>query len=65
MILRAALLLVLTGLLAGCVSSGTVDPLKTDEGRQQARDAYIQLGIGYLQSSGRSEEHTSELQSLA
>lgn len=58
MILRAALLLVLTGLLAGCVSSGTVDPLKTDEGRQQARDAYIQLGIGYLQQGAAARAKT-------
>ena len=57
MTLRAALLLVLTGLLAGCVSSGTVDPLKTDQGRREARDAYIQLGIGYLQqgAAGRAK----------
>lgn len=57
MTLRAALLLLLTGLLAGCVSSGTVDPLKTDQGRREARDAYIQLGIGYLQqgAAGRAK----------
>jgi len=55
---RAALLLLLTGLLAGCVSSGSVDPLKTDEGRQQARDAYIQLGIGYLQQGTASRAKT-------
>ncbi len=35
-------------LLAGCVSS-TTDPITTEEGRHKARDAYIQLGIGYLQ----------------
>lgn len=49
MTLRVALLLLLTGLLAGCVSSGSGNPLKTQEGRDQARDAYVQLGIGYLQ----------------
>ncbi len=58
MILRTALLLLLTGLMAGCVSSGTVDPLKTEEGRQQARDAYIQLGIGYLQQGAASRAKT-------
>ncbi|MGH8352777.1 MAG: type IV pilus biogenesis/stability protein PilW [Pseudomonas sp.] len=49
MTLRAALLLFLASLLAGCVSTGQVDPMKTGEGRGDARDAYIQLGIGYLQ----------------
>lgn len=48
MTLRIALLLLLTGLMAGCVSSGSTDPLRTSSGREQARDAYIQLGIGYL-----------------
>lgn len=49
MTLRVAFLLLLTGLMAGCVSSGSGNPLKTQEGRNQARDAYVQLGIGYLQ----------------
>ena len=49
MTLRIALLFLLTGLLAGCVSSGSGNPLKTREGRDEARDAYVQLGIGYLQ----------------
>ncbi|AYF88229.1 type IV pilus biogenesis/stability protein PilW [Pseudomonas sp. JS3066] len=48
MILRAALLLASTVLLAACVSTGQVDPMKTDSGRDAARDAYINLGIGYL-----------------
>ncbi|WP_271410924.1 type IV pilus biogenesis/stability protein PilW [Pseudomonas sp. Q1-7] len=48
MTLRAALLLVSTALLAACVSTGQVDPMKTDKGREAARDAYIELGIGYL-----------------
>lgn len=41
-------------LLAGCVSSGNVDPLKTQKGRQEAHDAYVQLGIGYLQQGSPS-----------
>ncbi|NWL79842.1 type IV pilus biogenesis/stability protein PilW [Pseudomonas taiwanensis] len=48
MTLRAALLLVSSVLLAACVSTGQVDPMKTDAGRDAARDAYINLGIGYL-----------------
>ena len=48
MTLRAALLLVSSALLAACVSTGHVDPMKTDQGRDAARDAYIELGIGYL-----------------
>ncbi|EKM95841.1 type IV pilus biogenesis/stability protein PilW [Stutzerimonas degradans] len=57
MTLRVALLLLLAG-LTGCVSTGTVDPLKTEEGRQQARDAYIQLGIGYVQQGAASRAKT-------
>ncbi|AHL76403.1 pilus assembly protein PilW [Stutzerimonas stutzeri] len=49
MILRVALLFLLAGLMAGCVSSGSGNPMRTSEGRDEARDAYIQLGIGYLQ----------------
>lgn len=54
MTLRPALFLLIASLLVGCVSSGDVDPMKTDKGRDEARDAYIQLGLGYLQQ-GASE----------
>lgn len=54
MTLRPALFWLIAGLLAGCVSTGDVDPLRTDKGRDEARDAYIQLGIGYMQQ-GASE----------
>ena len=50
MTLRAALYLSFLCILAGCVrTGGAVDPLSTQEGRDAARDAYIQLGIGHLQ----------------
>lgn len=49
MTLRPALLLLAASLLAGCVTTGNVDPMKTSKGREEARDAYVQLGIGYLQ----------------
>ena len=50
MTLRAALYLFVVCLLAGCVrTGGAVDPLSTEKGRETARDAYIQLGIGQLQ----------------
>lgn len=49
MTLRPALLLLAASLVAGCVSTGNVDPMKTGKGRDEARDAYTQLGIGYLQ----------------
>lgn len=50
MTLRAALYLSVVCLLAGCVrTGGSVDPLTTDKGRDAARDAYIQLGVGQLQ----------------
>lgn len=48
MSLRAALLLLSVMVLAGCVSTGAVDPMKTEHGRKEAREAYIQLGLGYL-----------------
>ena len=54
MTLRPALFLLIASLLAGCVSTGDVDPMRTDKGRDDARDAYVQLGIGYLQQ-GASE----------
>lgn len=63
MILRAALFLSLAGLLAGCVTTGgSVDPLSTEEGRNQARDAYIQLGIGLL-NQGATEKAKEPLKS--
>ena len=49
MTVRPALLLLAASLLAGCVTTGNVDPMKTGKGREEARDAYVQLGIGYLQ----------------
>ncbi|MBA1194662.1 type IV pilus biogenesis/stability protein PilW [Pseudomonas entomophila] len=48
MTLRAVLSMLSLSLLAGCVSSGAVDPLASGEGRAQARQAYVQLGLGYL-----------------
>lgn len=61
MIVRAGLLLVFCGVLSACVSSGDTPPLRTEDGRQQARDAYIQLGIGYLQQ-GSTEQAKMPLQ---
>ena len=57
MTLRATLLLLLFTVLTGCVTTGDVNPMRTDEGRDAARDAYIQLGIGYLQqgNTGRAK----------
>ncbi|MBX9914044.1 MAG: type IV pilus biogenesis/stability protein PilW [Pseudomonadaceae bacterium] len=62
MTVRAALLLVAFALLTGCVTTGDVNPLKTSEGRAAARDAYIQLGIGYLQqgNTGRAKAPLSK-----
>ena len=53
--LRLALLLLFTGLAAGCVSSGYESPLQTGKGRDEARVAYVQLGLGYLRQ-GMSEQ---------
>ena len=49
MILRAALSVVLVSSLAGCVSSGDSVSMQGDKGRNEARQAYVQLGLGYLQ----------------
>ncbi len=62
MSLRAALLLCLATLLVGCVSSGNVDPLSTSKGRDEARQAYVQLGLGYLQQ-GQIERAKAPLKS--
>lgn len=61
MIVRAGLLVLFCSVLSACVSSGNTPPLRTEEGRQQARDAYIQLGIGYLQQ-GSTEQAKMPLQ---
>ncbi|MBF7143095.1 MULTISPECIES: type IV pilus biogenesis/stability protein PilW [Pseudomonas] len=49
MTLRSAPLIFLLLVLTGCVTTGKVNPMDTRQGREQARDAYIQLGLGYLQ----------------
>ncbi|WP_295471075.1 type IV pilus biogenesis/stability protein PilW [uncultured Pseudomonas sp.] len=54
MSVRASLLLCFAFWLAGCVSSGDVNPLSTSKGREEARKAYVQLGLGYLQE-GQTE----------
>ena len=59
--LRLALLLLVTGLVAGCVSSGHDSPLQTGKGRDEARAAYVQLGLGYLRQ-GLSEQAKVPLQ---
>jgi type IV pilus assembly protein PilF len=62
MSLRAALLLLVVSLLAGCVTTGKVDPMTTQKGRDEARRAYVQLGIGYLQE-GQNERAKIPLRS--
>ncbi len=62
MSLRPALFLLAASLLVGCVSTGDVDPMRTEKGRNEARDAYIQLGIGYIQQ-GSSERAKVPLKS--
>ncbi|AUY35822.1 type IV pilus biogenesis/stability protein PilW [Pseudomonas soli] len=49
MSLRTALSILTLSLLAGCVSGGAGDPLGNRQGREAARQAYVQLGLGYLQ----------------
>lgn len=57
---RIALLVLFAGLLAGCMTGGSHNPMSTSQGRDEARDAYIQLGIGYLQQ-GASERAKAPL----
>ncbi|MEG5267002.1 type IV pilus biogenesis/stability protein PilW [Pseudomonas sp. JDS28PS106] len=54
MSVRIPLMLCFVIMLVGCVSTGNVNPLTTAEGRDKAREAYVQLGLGYLQQ-GQSE----------
>lgn len=62
MIVRAALAVLLTTFLTACVTTDDQgNPVKTDEGREEAVVAYIQLGIGYLQS-GDAERAKAPLQ---
>ncbi|WP_445379763.1 type IV pilus biogenesis/stability protein PilW [Pseudomonas syringae] len=51
---RASLLLCVVVLLTACVSTGNVNPLTTAQGREEARRAYVQLGLGYFQQ-GQTE----------
>lgn len=53
--LRTAILLLFGAVLGGCVSSGSQDPLATREGRDAARAAYVQLGLGYLQQGSTGQ----------
>ncbi|KAA0946913.1 MULTISPECIES: type IV pilus biogenesis/stability protein PilW [unclassified Pseudomonas] len=59
--LRLALLLLVASLTVGCVSSGHDSPLQTSKGRDEARAAYVQLGLGYLRQ-GLSEQAKVPLQ---
>jgi len=47
--LRTLIMVFFAVLLAACVREGPVDPLSTKAGRAAASEAYIQLGLGYLQ----------------
>lgn len=40
---------VLLSALSGCVTTGDVNPLSSKDGRAKAVEAYVQLGVGYLQ----------------
>ena len=60
MTVRAALCLLSLTMLAGCVSSGARDPLTSRQGRVEAGQAYVQLGLGYLQQ-GLTEQAKAPL----
>lgn len=61
MSLRTAIFLIIGGLLSGCVTTGDTNPLDTKDGRAKAVDAYVQLGVGYLQQ-GATERAKTPLQ---
>ncbi|TWH76690.1 type IV pilus assembly protein PilF [Azomonas agilis] len=50
---QLSLILVFSSLL-GCVSEGPTRPLDTEQGRREARDAYVKLGLAYLQQGSTS-----------
>lgn len=41
--------------LSACVSEGSRDPLLTEKGRQEARDAYVRLGVGHIQQGSNAK----------
>lgn len=61
MTLRVAFFLLVASLLSGCVTTGDINPMSTKEGRAKAVDAYVQLGVGYLQQ-GSTERAKDPLQ---
>ncbi|VVP89352.1 hypothetical protein PS910_02725 [Pseudomonas fluorescens] len=62
---RAALSILSLSLLAGCVSSGGSDPLASRQGRAAAGQAYVQLGVGYLQQGLTEQAKAPLLRALA
>lgn len=65
MMLRSAIFLLFGAVLGGCVASGPRDPLATAEGRDAARAAYVQLGIGYLQQGSTEQAKVPLKRALA
>ncbi|WP_213879061.1 type IV pilus biogenesis/stability protein PilW [Pseudomonas sp. dw_358] len=64
MTLRAALFLLFVSLLTGCVTTGKTNPMDSRKGRDQARAAYVQLGLGYLQEGNVERAKTPLRQAL-
>ena len=58
MSLRAAIFLIIGGLLSGCVTTGDISPLDSKDGRAKAVEAYVQLGVGYLQQGATERAKT-------
>ena len=48
MSVRALFLLCVVMLLTACVSTGSVNPLTTKQGRDEARRAYVQIGRAHV-----------------
>lgn len=59
---RGVALACVMAILAGCVQTGDVQPMRTGEGRERAKQAYIELGKGYLQE-GLTAQAKGPLQS--
>lgn len=59
---RTGLVVSVFSVLVGCVQTGEVRPLRTEQGRDQAKQAFVDLGKGYLQE-GLTGQAKAPLQS--
>lgn len=63
MLRKTGILLAALLMLAGCVTSGDIQPLQTESGRSKVRDAYIDLAWGYY-NEGMTTQAKAPLQKV-